>query len=131
MAVSKKMEVFKCALCGNIVEVLHAGGGELVCCGKPMDLLEEQTADSSVEKHVPVIVAVDGGVKVKVGSVPHPMTEEHSIQWVSVQTPDGGQLRHFFKPGDEPEAEFGVPADGLTAREYCNRHGLWKSWRRH
>ena len=119
-------QVYKCNVCGNIVEVLHAGRGELVCCGQPMELLQEKTADVGQEKHVPVVEATDRGIKVKVGDVPHPMEEKHYIEWVEV-TNDGGSYRQFLKPGEKPEAEFEIRAQKISAREYCNIHGLWKS----
>lgn len=119
-------QIYKCELCGNIVEVVHVGGGTLVCCGQDMTLLEEKTADSSTEKHVPVIEKIDGGYKVTVGSTLHPMTEEHSIQWIELIA-DGKSYRQKLKPGDQPIAEFCVDAAEVTAREYCNLHGLWKS----
>ena len=122
---AKRLEVYKCSECGNIVEVLTGGGGSLICCGANMELLEEKTADAATEKHVPVIEQVDGGVKVKVGSVPHPMTDEHSIEWIELLA-DGKAYRQFLSPGDEPEAVFNVSADAVTAREHCNVHGLWK-----
>ncbi len=122
----EKLQVYKCELCGNIVEVLHAGGGQLVCCGKPMSQLEEKTADSSTEKHVPVIEKVAEGIKVKVGSVPHPMEDKHQIQWIELIAGDQVYLE-FLSPGAAPEATFAVQADDVTAREYCNLHGLWKS----
>jgi len=122
---ARKLEVYKCEVCGNIVEVLHGGAGELVCCGQAMSLLDEKTADATTEKHVPVIEPVDGGVKVKVGSVPHPMEEAHFIEWIELLA-DGKAYRQFLEPGDAPEAVFNVDADGLTAREHCNVHGLWK-----
>ena len=119
-------QVYKCNVCGNIVEVLHAGRGELVCCGQPMELLQEKTADVGQEKHVPVVEATDRGMKVKVGDVPHPMEEKHYIEWVEV-TNDGGSYRQFLKPGEKPEAEFEIRAQKISAREYCSIHGLWKS----
>ncbi|ODS37694.1 MAG: desulfoferrodoxin [Candidatus Altiarchaeales archaeon WOR_SM1_86-2] len=119
-------EIYRCNICGNIVEVLHAGVGKLVCCGQPMELLEEKTEDAGQEKHVPVIEKTDAGVKVKVGEVPHPMEEDHYIEWVEVIA-DGRVYRRFLKPGDKPEAEFGIKAGRIEAREYCNVHGLWKS----
>jgi len=121
-----KSQVYKCSVCGNMVEVLFAGGGELVCCGQPMNLLEEKTADSSTEKHVPVIEKINGGYKVTVGSTLHPMTEEHFIQWIELVA-DGKVYKEFLKPGDQPVAEFAVEAKNVTAREYCNLHGLWKN----
>ena len=124
---AKRLQIYKCKVCGNIVEVLHGGDGELVCCGKPMELLEEKTADAKTEKHVPVIEKIDGGYKVKVGSVPHPMQEEHFIEWIELLA-DGKAYRQFLKPGDAPEATFAVKADSdsVSAREHCNVHGLWK-----
>jgi superoxide reductase len=122
---AKKLEIYKCAKCGNIVEVLQGGVGQLVCCGEPMKLLDEKTADAKTEKHVPVIEKVGGGYKVKVGSVPHPMLEEHYIQWIELLA-DGKAYRQFLEPGDQPEAVFNVEADSVSAREHCNIHGLWK-----
>jgi superoxide reductase len=113
-------------VCGNIIEVLHAGKGNLVCCGQPMNLLVENTVDAAKEKHVPVIEKVDGGVKVKVGEVAHPMEEKHWIEWVEIIA-DGKTYRQYLNPGDTPEATFNVTADQITAREYCNIHGLWKA----
>jgi superoxide reductase len=123
---TKKLEVYKCMICGNIVEVLHEGAGELVCCGKPMTLFVENTVDAAKEKHVPAVEKVDGGYKVKVGSVPHPMEEKHFIEWVELIA-DGKAYRQFLKPGDPPEAIFKIEAAQVTAREYCNLHGLWKA----
>lgn len=123
---AKRLEVYKCGVCGNIVEVLHAGKGNLVCCGQPMNLLVENTVDAAKEKHVPVIEKVEGGVKVKVGEVPHPMEEKHWIQWVEIIA-DGKTYRQYLNPGETPEATFNVTADQITAREYCNIHGLWKT----
>lgn len=123
---AKRLEVYKCGVCGNIIEVLHAGKGNLVCCGQPMNLLVENTVDAAKEKHVPVIEKVDGGVKVKVGEVAHPMEEKHWIEWVEIIA-DGKTYRQYLNPGDTPEATFAVTADQITAREYCNIHGLWKA----
>jgi superoxide reductase len=122
---AKKLEVYKCAVCGNIVEVLHGGVGELVCCGKPMENLVTKTADEGKEKHVPVIEKIDGGIKVKVGSIAHPMEAEHFIEWIEVIA-DRKAYRQFLKPGVAPEAEFAVEADQITAREHCNKHGMWE-----
>ena len=119
-------QIYKCNVCGNIIEVVHASGGELVCCGKPMELLKENTTDAAVEKHVPVIKKTDKGVKVEIGSVPHPMEKEHYIEWIEVIA-DGKSYKKFLKPGDKPEAEFCIDAKEVTAREYCNLHGLWKA----
>ena len=118
-------QIYKCSVCGNIVEVLHAGKGELVCCGKPMELLVEKTQDLGFEKHVPVIERTEKGILVKVGSIPHPMEEAHYIEWIEVIV-DGKYGRRFLKPGDKPEALFEVTAQNVIAREYCNVHGLWK-----
>lgn len=123
--ISRK-QVYKCNVCGNIVEILHAGGGELVCCGQQMELLQEKTADAALEKHVPVIETTAGGIKVKVGQISHPMEEKHYIEWVEILA-DGNVYRKFLKPGDKPEAEFKIDNKGITAREYCSVHGLWKS----
>lgn len=123
---AEKSGIYKCELCGNIVEVLIAGDGELVCCGQPMKLIVENTVDAAKEKHVPVIEKIPGGVKVKVGSAAHPMEEKHYIQWIEINA-DGRTCRRFLKPGDAPEAEFMVEAANITAREYCNLHGLWKA----
>lgn len=122
---AKKLEIYKCEICGNIVEVLHGGAGDLVCCGKPMELLEENTVDAAKEKHVPVVEKIDGGYKVIVGSVAHPMEEKHFIEWIELLA-DGKACRQFLNPGDAPEAIFNVEADSVTAREHCNLHGLWK-----
>jgi superoxide reductase len=119
-------EIYRCNVCGNIVEVLHTGVGQLVCCGQPMELLAEKTVDEGKEKHVPVIEKTGKGVKVKVGSVPHPMEEEHHIEWIEILA-DGRAYRKFLKPGDKPEAEFCIKAEKIRAREHCNIHGLWTS----
>jgi len=120
------MQVYKCGKCGNIVEVVNGGIGELVCCGEPMKLLLENTVDASREKHVPVIEKVQGGYRVKVGGVPHPMEEKHYIQWIELLA-DGVAFRRFLKPGQAPEAFFCIDATVVSAREYCNLHGLWKA----
>jgi superoxide reductase len=122
----KKLEIYKCEVCGNIVEVLHGGKGGLVCCGQPMKLYEANTVDAAKEKHVPVVQKTSTGVKVSVGSVPHPMEAEHYIEWIEVVA-DGEAYRRFLKPGDAPEAEFDIQAAEITARAYCNLHGLWKA----
>lgn len=123
---TKQKQIYKCEICGNIVEVLHEGVGQLVCCGQPMKLFEENTVDAAVEKHVPVIEKTEKGIKVKVGSVEHPMTPEHYIEWIEIVA-DGKSYKKFLNPGDKPEAEFCIEAESITAREYCNLHGLWKS----
>ncbi|KPL03214.1 MAG: hypothetical protein AMJ90_03625 [candidate division Zixibacteria bacterium SM23_73_2] len=121
---TERYQVYKCEICGNIVEVLHQGQGQLVCCNKPMILMEEKTEDKGMEKHVPVIESTEAGIKVKVGSVPHPMEDKHYIEWVEIQTQKGA-FRKFLNPGESPEAEFKIADDILKAREYCNVHGLW------
>lgn len=123
---AERLEVYKCEACGNIVEVINGGEGELVCCGEPMKKMTENTVDAAKEKHVPVIEAVDGGIQVKVGDVLHPMEEKHYIQWIELIA-DGKAYHQFLNPGDAPEAFFPVDAADLTAREYCNLHGLWKA----
>ena len=123
---TKQLEVYKCELCGNMVEVLHAGAGELVCCGQPMKLFVENTVDAAKEKHVPVIEKIDGGYKVKLGSVPHPMEEKHYIEWIELVAGSKVQ-RQFLKPGDAPEATFQTTAQNVSARAYCNLHGLWRA----
>ena len=121
-----KLEVYKCSLCGNMVEVIHGGDGELVCCGEPMKKLTENTTDAAKEKHVPVIEKIDGGYLVKVGSVTHPMEADHYIEWIELLV-DGKAYRQFLSPGQAPEAVFTVTAENVSAREYCNKHGLWKA----
>ena len=121
-----QLQVYKCTHCGNIVEVLHAGGGELTCCGEAMKLMVEGATDGALEKHVPVIEKVEGGYKVKVGSVAHPMEEKHFIEWIELVA-DGKSYTQFLKPGDAPEAFFAIEAAKVTAREYCNLHGHWKA----
>jgi len=122
---AKRLELYKCDVCGNIVEVYNGGKGALACCGQPMKLLVENTVDAAREKHVPVIEKVEGGVKVKVGEVAHPMEEKHYIQWIEVIA-DGRCYTQFLNPGDAPEAVFCIDAADITAREYCNLHGHWK-----
>jgi superoxide reductase len=121
---AEREQVYKCEICGNIVEVLHGGKGQLVCCGQPMKLLTENTVDAAKEKHVPVIEKIEGGWRVKVGAVPHPMEEKHYIEWIALYA-EGRVQRKFLKPGDEPQADFLCKADKVAAKEYCNLHGLW------
>ena len=122
--------IYKCELCGNIVEVVHAGGGVLACCGQDMTKMESKTADSSTEKHVPIIERDGDNVKVTVGSTLHPMAEEHYIEWIEVICGDKNQIK-YLKPGGDPVAEFIFSSEDLeneiVAREYCNVHGLWSS----
>jgi len=122
---TKRFQVYKCEVCGNIVEVVHDGPGQLVCCDQPMKLQEENTVDAAKEKHVPVIEKTAEGILVKVGSVAHPMIDSHYIEWIQLLA-DGKAYRQFLKPGDKPEALFKVEGKDLSAREYCNLHGLWK-----
>lgn len=121
---AERAQVYKCSMCGNIVEVLHGGVGELVCCGQPMGLVSENTVDAAQEKHVPVVEKTPDGFKVSVGSVAHPMEDSHYIEWIELVVGDK-LYRQFLKPGDAPEAIFCVAADKASARAYCNLHGLW------
>jgi superoxide reductase len=123
---AKKLDIYKCDVCGHIIEVIHDGKGELVCCNQPMRLQTENTTDAAKEKHVPVIEKVEGGYKIKIGSVPHPMEEKHYIEWIELIA-DGRAYRQFLSPGQTPEAFFCVNAQTISAREYCNLHGLWKA----
>lgn len=118
-------KVYKCEECGNLVELIVEGGGELVCCGQPMNLLDAKTADSSTEKHVPLVEKTSDGYKVTVGSTLHPMLDEHYIQYIELIA-DGISYKKYLEPGDQPAAEFCVKAEKVSAREYCNLHGLWK-----
>ena len=123
---TEKLQVYKCEVCGNIVEMVHDGAGELVCCGQPMILQEEKTADKATEKHVPVVEKTSEGYKVTVGTTLHPMEEDHFIEWIELVA-DGSAYRRFLKPGDSPSAEFCISGtSSVFAREYCNKHGLWK-----
>lgn len=122
---AEKLQVYKCDVCGNIVEVVHGGAGELVCCGQAMKLMAENTVDAAKEKHVPVVEKITGGFRVKVGEVAHPMEQKHYIEWIEVIA-DGKAYRQFLNPGENPEAVFMIDAKEITAREYCNLHGLWK-----
>jgi superoxide reductase len=119
-------KVYKCSKCGNIVEVLHAGGGTVACCGEAMQELTENTVDASKEKHIPVLTAIDGGYKVVVGSIEHPMEAAHNIAFIELVTPNG-ILRKNLKVGEKPEAIFITEEKNVYAREFCNLHGLWKS----
>jgi superoxide reductase len=124
---TKKLQVYKCEICGNMVEILHEGIGQLVCCGQPMKLFEEKTEEQEgKEKHLPVIEKTEKGFLVKVGSVQHPMEEKHYIEWIEV-TANGKTYRQFLNPGDVPEAIFDIEVENVTVREYCNVHRLWKS----
>lgn len=121
---AKRYELYKCELCGNIVEVMHGSGGKLVCCGQNMTLISENSVDASKEKHVPVIEKTGDGYKVKVGSVAHPMEEKHYIEWIELVA-DGISYVKFLNPGDAPEATFCINAKSVTAKAYCNLHSLW------
>ena len=130
---TKLNQVYKCNVCGNIVEVLHTGVGEFVCCGEPMKLQEENTIDSAGEKHVPVIEELPAkvcqgkdGVKIKVGETEHPMDKDHYIEWIEIITDDGKRGKKFLQPGDKPEVEFYTRIKIIGARAYCNVHGLWE-----
>ncbi|MCL2786599.1 MAG: desulfoferrodoxin [Methanomassiliicoccaceae archaeon] len=123
---AEQREIYLCARCGNIVEVECGGKGKLSCCGEDMKLMPPNTVDAAVEKHVPVIEKADGGILVKVGSVTHPMADDHYIVYIEIF--DEGVLRRkYLKPGDPPEAFFKGATDKAVAQEYCNKHGLWKS----
>jgi len=123
---TEKLQIYKCQVCGNIVEMVHTGAGELVCCDQPMTLLAENSTDAATEKHVPVVEKTADGFKVTVGSVAHPMEEKHYIEWIEIIA-DGKAYRKFLNPGNTPEAIFEIKAAKITAREYCNIHGLWKA----
>ena len=123
---AQNLEIYKCAACGNIVEVVHGGAGTLTCCGEPMQAMVENTVDASREKHVPVIEKGEGFVTVKIGSIPHPMEQTHFIEWIEIIA-DGKAYRQFLKPGAAPEATFPITAEEITAREFCNLHGQWSA----
>lgn len=128
MEVQNLNQIYKCSICGNIVEVVHVGGGTLACCGKEMELLEAKTEDEGMEKHVPVIESIEGDsrVRIKVGEIKHPMETDHYIEWIEIINNDR-VLRKYLKPGEKPEKEFTIRAGTFTARIYCNLHGLWQS----
>jgi len=123
---TENMQIYKCEVCGNIVEMVHPGKGKLVCCGQDMTLYEENSTDAAIEKHVPVLEKSPEGYKVTVGSVSHPMEEEHYIEWIEIIS-GGLSSRKFLKPGDAPEAAFCIDSEDVIARAYCNIHGLWRS----
>jgi len=122
---TQRKQIYKCAICGNIVEVLHNGAGELVCCGQPMNLQEPKNQDQGQEKHLPVIEQVPEGIKIKIGSVEHPMEDTHYIEWIEINTTDGKSSKKFLNPGDKPESNFQTNLEIGSARAYCNIHGLW------
>lgn len=121
---TKLNQIYRCPVCGNIVEVVHPAGGILVCCGQPMELITENSKDASLEKHVPFIRKIDGGYQVTIGSIEHPMIPEHYIEWIELITEDR-VMRKYLQPGEKPIAVFLTDAQKITAREYCNVHGLW------
>ncbi len=123
---TEKKRIYRCEHCGIIVEVLHEGGGKMICCDTPMVLQEEKTADAPVEKHVPIIEKLPEGYRVTVGTTLHPMENDHFIEWIELIA-DGESFRHFLSPGDKPTATFRTKAESVSAREYCNKHGLWKT----
>jgi superoxide reductase len=123
---TEKLQVYKCEVCGNIVEMLHWGKGEIICCGQPMKLFKENSTDAVVEKHVPVVSETANGFSVKVGSITHPMEESHYIEWIEIIDGDKS-YRQFLNPGQSPQAAFCIDSKKIIAREYCNLHGLWKS----
>lgn len=123
---TKKFEIYKCEICGNMVEIIHQGAGQLVCCEQPMTLLAAKTEEEGKEKHLPVIEETEEGIKVKVGSVPHPMEEKHFIEWIEIIA-DGAAYRKFLTPGLSPEAFFEIKDEKYKVREYCNIHGLWST----
>jgi len=123
---TEQSQIYKCKYCGNMFEVLHEGTVDFLCCATPMELLKEQTADQATEKHVPVIEKIADGYKVTVGSTLHPMEKDHLIEWIEILA-GGISYKKFLKPGDKPEAVFKTDAAKITAREYCNKHGLWKA----
>lgn len=117
-------QIYKCNICGNIIEMVHAGAGQLVCCGQPMILMSENTIDAAIEKHKPIISKIEGGYKIDVGSTPHPMVAEHYIEWIEIIV-DNITYKKFLKPDNAPSAEFMVKGENAIARAYCNLHGLW------
>lgn len=124
---TKQKQIYKCNICGNVIEVLHVGPGELVCCNQPMELLTEKTEDVGQEKHLPVIEKIEGGVRIKVGEISHPMEQEHYIEWIEINTIDGKSGKKFLKSNQEPLADFYTKMEVKEVRIYCNIHGLWKA----
>ena len=121
-----QLQIYKCSACGNIVEVIRGGAGQLLCCGRRMENLVAKSSDQGREKHVPVIEKANGGIRVRIGSVPHPMEDDHFIEWVEVLV-DGKSYRQFLNPGQAPEAVFAVEGTSVAVREHCNKHGLWEA----
>ena len=123
----QRFAIYKCSLCGNIVEVMYDGGGTLMCCATEMDCMEENIVDAAKEKHIPVLTKTDNGYEVKVGEVEHPSEEKHYIEWIELILNDGQSLEKFINPGEHPIAQFTTNAEVVTVRTYCNLHGLWKA----
>jgi superoxide reductase len=119
-------QIYKCNVCGNIVEVVHPGAGELACCSQPMILMQEKNEDEGFEKHVPIVEKTETGIIVTIGATPHPMESEHYIEWAEVIT-EHRTYRKFLEPGQEPQVEFRIQAEHFSVRAYCNVHGLWKA----
>lgn len=126
MNVQNKNEIYKCEVCGNIVGILTVGGGELICCQKPMLLQKENSIDTTTEKHIPIIERIDDKIIITVGEISHPMEDAHYIKWIEIIA-DKKVYRQNLKPSDKPKIEFYLSAKNITARAYCNLHGLWKS----
>jgi len=123
---TQKFEIYKCEICGNIVEMTHEGVGTLVCCGQPMTKMVEKSNDAGNEKHLPVVEKAEHGTVIKIGSIPHPMEEKHYIEWIEAFNKDGKVVKIMLKPGDKPETHIGWSLENLTeVRAYCNVHGLW------
>lgn len=123
---AKRHQIYKCGICGNCIDIVNGGDGELVCCGEPMKLLTEKTADQGKEKHVPVMEMIKEGLSVSVGKDPHPMEETHFIEWIEIVDQDIS-CRHYLKPGTSPQTVFKTTHPQVLAREYCSVHGLWTS----
>ena len=123
---TERMQIFKCELCDNMVEVVHGGAGELVCCAKLMKHMVDDTVDAAKEKHVPIIEKNSDVYIVKVGSIEHPMTGEHYIEWVELSA-DNMVYKQYLKPGIKPQAELNLKVNKVVARAYCNLHGLWEA----
>lgn len=119
-------QIYKCNICGNIVELVHVGGGQIVCCGQPMELLKEKKDEEGKEKHQPVVELKDEGMQIKIGETPHPMEESHFIEWVEVII-QNKVYRRFLKPGDNPVVNFSIKENPERVRIYCNIHGLWRN----
>ena len=131
---TQKKQIYKCSICGNIVEILHAGAGELVCCDKPMELIIPKTKeDGKTEKHLPVIEELPAnvcqgkdGFKIKIGEEEHPMEDSHYIEWIEINTAGGKSGKKFLKPNERPSADFYTRIEATKIRAYCNIHGLWE-----